>query len=340
MQPIFVTGATGFLGAHLVCALLKKGYVVKALKRPISNLNEFNFISGLYFGQDPNSVVKNLTWVDGDITDYDTFEEHINSETIVFHCAALVSFHQADKERLFKTNLKGTENVVNACLANGCKKLVYSSSTAAVGNAENGHITDEHTEWDEKDKPSNYSVSKYYAELEVWRGVEEGLNAVIVNPPLIIGPCNWTKTTGQFFVNASKGFPFYTMGSSAFVYVNDVADTMLKLAESNLQAERYLLVGANASWKDFLCMVAEAVGKKKPSIEVKPWMTGLAWRWFGFLEFITGKKGIITKESAASGFNKVSYSSEKIKKALGVKFTPLQTAISETAAAFKKNPKI
>lgn len=335
MQPVLVTGATGFLGSHLVCALLQKGYVVQALKRPQSSLNEFTFIAGLYFGHDQSLVVKNLQWLEGDITDYNCLSDHILKDQLVFHCAALVSFHKADRENLYSTNVIGTENVVNACLYNGCKKLIYASSTAAVGKAEGDLVTNETHQWDEKDQPSNYSVSKYYAELEVWRGVEEGLDAVIVNPPMIIGPCDWQKSTGRFFINGSKNFPFYTSGANAFVYVKDVANAMIKLAESNITAERFLLVSENLKLRDFMNSIADAFGKKRPYIKVSASLTQLAWRWYSFIGFITGTKELITKESAASSLKKTKYSNEKIKKALEFQFTPIDKAVKETVEAFK-----
>ncbi len=334
MQPVFVTGATGFLGAHLVCALLQKGYSIKAHKRPQSAMSEFDFISGLYFGQERELGVKNLEWVNGDINDYDSLEENIETGQFVYHCAALVSFSQADKDLLFKTNVKGTENIVNACLEKKCGKLIYVSSTAAVGRAAPGQLSDETDEWDEKDRPSNYSISKYYAELEVWRGIEEGLNAVIVNPPLIIGPCNWQKTTGRFFINASRNFPFYTKGSNSFVYVEDVCKAMLLLAESAINSERFLVVGENMQWRDFMNTVSDAMGKKRPFIEVTPWIAGIAWRSLGVLAFLIGKRPMVTKESARSSLQKIMFSSNKLKAALNFEFTPMQEAIKKTADTF------
>lgn len=335
MQPVLVTGATGFLGSHLVCALLQKGYVVQALKRPQSSLNEFTFISDLYFGHDQSLVVKNLQWLEGDITDYDSIADHLLKDQLVFHCAALVSFYKADREKLNSANVIGTENVVNACLYNGCKKLIYASSTAAVGKAEGDLVTNETHHWDEKDKPTNYSVSKYYAELEVWRGVEEGLDAVMVNPPMIIGPCDWQKSTGRFFINGSKNFPFYTSGSNAFVYVKDVANVMIQLAESTITAERFLVVSENLKLKDFMDIVADAFGKKRPYIKVSSLLTQLAWRWFSLASLVTRTKGLITKESAASSIKTTQYSNEKIKKALEFQFTPIDIAVKETVEAFK-----
>ena len=336
MQPIFITGATGFLGAHLVCELLQKGYDVKALKRPQSSLAEFDFISGLYFGQDPNNVLKNIRWVEGDVLDMDSLEDAIEEGMIVFHCAAIISFNSEDREHMFKVNVRGTENVVNVCLAKKVTKLVYASSIAAVGKSEQGTLTDETAMWDEKDEPSNYSRSKYHAELEVWRGVEEGLNAVIVNPPLIIGPGNWKKATGRFFWNGFKNFPFYTKGSNAFVYVKDVAKAMVLLSELPLHAERYILVSENLRLRDFMNLISDAFGKRRPFLKISSFTAGIAWRILGIAGFFTGTKALITRESAQSSLKNIAYSNKKIKDATGFEFTSIATAVNETVDAFKK----
>ena len=334
MQPAFVTGASGFLGAHLVCALLHKGYAVKALKRAQSSMNEFTLISGLYFRHDQSSVINNLKWVEGDITDYDTIEEFFEKDRFVFHCAGIVSFNKSDREKLLLTNVKGTENVVNACLAKGVKKLIYASSTAAIGKAEGNQVTNETNQWDEKDNPSNYSISKYYGELEVWRGIEEGLDAVIINPTMIIGPGDWQKATGRFFINGFKNFPFYTDGSNAFVYVNDVAQAMIALAESDIKSERFLIAGENMPLRHFMNCVADAFGKRRPFIKAGPFITAIAWRWFELISLLTGTKGLITQESATSSLKKVEYSNKKIKEALSFEFTSIEKAVEETVKYF------
>lgn len=336
MDIAFVTGGTGFLGAHLICELLKNDFKVKAVKRPESSLNEFNFISALYFGQDNDKLKNNFSWYEGDILNISSFEDLVDSNTYVFHCAAIVSFSKKDKYSLFETNIKGTANVVDVCLDNKCRKLIYASSTAAIGKAEDDKQTCENDLWDEKDNPSNYSVSKYFAELEVWRGIEEGLNAVIVNPSMIIGAGDFSKNTGKFFTNSHRNFPFYSTGSNAFVYVKDVARAMRMLAVSEISAERFLLTGNNISFKDFLDLIAVSLNKKKPSIKINKAASEIAWRISAFLSTLTFSKNFITKEAAMSSVKNVKYSSEKIIKALKFEFTPLKKAIEETVDAFKK----
>ncbi len=327
MQVVFVTGATGFLGSHLVCALLQKGYFVQAAKRAQSSLNEFTFISDLYFGQDKTLVVNNLKWVEGDILDYEFLLENIKKDQLVFHCAGLVSFHKSDQEKLYQMNVVGTKNMVNACLENSCKKLIHVSSTTAIGKAEGELTTDETNLWDEKDGVSNYSASKYYAELEVWRGIEEGLKAVIVNPCIIIGPGDWNRGTGLFFRNASRNFPFYTSGSNAFVSVFDVAKAMIELGQNNLNAERYLVIGENLKFQELMNLMSDALKARRPRIEINPWLAALAWRWYYLRELLTRKRGLITKESADSSFKTICYSNKKIKDALNFEFTSIKDLV-------------
>lgn len=336
-QDVFVTGGSGFVGAHLLCALLEKGHTITAVKRRETSLKEFTFIAGLYFGHGLSLVIKNLTWIEADLLSPDSYEEFISEGQMVYHCAGMVSFEKRDKHNLMRNNTEVTKNLVDVCLYKKIKKLIYVSSTAAVGAAPENELTDESDLWDEKSSPSNYSVSKYYAEIEVWRGVEEGLSAVIVNPPLIIGAGNWQKNTGRFFLNAYHSFPFYTPGANAFVYVNDVAEIMIKLANSGIENERFLLPSENMELKDFFDNVAQGFGKKKPSIKVNKAMAEIAWRLSLLWNLISGTRGLITKETAMSGFKRVRYSNEKIKKALNYQFTPIDKAIELTIQAFLKN---
>ncbi|NUM32793.1 MAG: NAD-dependent epimerase/dehydratase family protein [Bacteroidetes bacterium] len=335
MKIAFVTGGTGFLGSHLICELLRNNFQVKALKRPESSLNEFNYISALYFGQDNDNFKKNLNWIIGDIQKPTTYEEYIDQNTCVFHCAALVSFNKKDKYRLFESNIQGTAVIADVCLYKKCLKLIYASSTAAVGKAEENEYTDESNLWDEKDNPSNYSVSKYFAELEVWRAIEEGLNAVIVNPSMIIGAGDFNKNTGKFFTNAQNNFPFYATGSNAFVYVKDVVKAMITLALSDIKSERFLLTGSNLSFKDFFDLISKKLNKKKPTIKINRATSELAWRVSSLLSILTFSKNFITKEAAQSSVKNVKYSSNKIETTLGFEFTPIEKALDEIVEAFK-----
>lgn len=303
-------------------------------------MKTFDLIKDLYFGQHAEPVLKNLEWVDGDILDPSGLEELMDEKTIVFHCAAMVSFHPFDKSKIFSTNVEGTSNVVNACLGKKVKKLVYLSSSAAIGNAPYGVLTTEDHLWDEKDKPSNYAISKFYAELEVWRGIEEGLNGVMVNPPLIIGPCDWNKGTGVFFKNALKGMPFYTEGVNGFIYVKDVCKVMRLLGESEVHSERFITVSENLSYLDFMKSISDSLNKRTPGIRIGRIVTGIAWRLLHFIGLITNYKSPYTRESSASSLKKVEYSSSKLRKFIEFDPLPVSKAIEETCKVLIKYPKI
>jgi nucleoside-diphosphate-sugar epimerase len=329
-----VTGATGFLGAHLVCHLLQAGYRVRAMKRSSSRPDEFDYISSIVLGKEKVDYLKNLEWVIADLNHQAEMEDALEGIEKVFHCAAVVSFHAKDHAFLYQVNAEGTAQLVNLCLGKGVLDFFHISSTAAIGSTIDGSPADEETEWKRTKKTSIYSLSKYAAEMEVWRGAEEGLNICIVNPSIIIGPGIWKRGTCRLFYNIMKGFPFYSTGSNAFVDVKDVCKAILFLHKKRIQNERFLLHGTNWGFENLFFRFAEIAGYKKPGIQVGPAMVGFAWRYFKLIEWLTGKRGVITRESAASSIKHQSFSSEKIEK-LGFKFTPIEATLSEIADRLK-----
>ena len=322
---IAVTGATGFLGAHLVCKLLQKGLYVKALKRTESSLEEFNYIYGLYFNKlTPN---EKLTWVDADVLDVPALEQALEGVDEVYHSAAMVSFHQKDRNQMMQVNVQGTANVVNICLIKGIKKLGYVSSIAALGRAKDGAKVDEKTQWVDSKLNSNYAVSKHKAEMEVWRGAEEGLKVAIVNPGVILGSGKWDKGSCKLFEMVHKGMPFYTHGINGYVDVKDVADALIALMDKNVFGERFVLVSENTEMKRFLHEAADALGAKKASIRVTPLLAELAWIGAGIAALFTGKRASITKETSRASLKQYFYSSEKIKVKINFEFIPLSKTI-------------
>lgn len=330
---IAVTGATGFLGAHLVCRLLLQGKAVRALKRTKSNQEEFDYIYSLYFSNTLPSG--SLTWMEADILDLPALDEAFNGADEVYHCAAVVSFNPSDKDYMMKANVEGTANVVNTCLDKNIKRLAYISSIAALGREKSGTEITEKTKWAESKHNSAYAISKYKAEMEVWRGVEEGLNAVIVNPGVILGSGKWDKGSCVLFNMVHKGMPFYTNGVNGYVDVEDVADAAIFLMNNNHFNERYILVSENMNMKWFLDKTATLLGAKKASIEVKKALAEISWRVFKVRAFFTGKKPSITKETARASLNKFYYNSDKIKQ-LGFGFKPIEKTLQDACANFKK----
>lgn len=331
---ILVTGGTGLVGSHLLLELVKEGKPVRAIYRNQDSLQKTKQLF-TWNNLSADLVDTSIEWVKSDLLNPEELKSAFIGIKQVFHCAAMVSFNQRDKELLFKTNIEGTANVVNLSIDFEVEKLCHVSSTAAVGKApKNGIRTEEH-QWQD-DGVSNYSVSKYLAEMEVWRGIEEGLNAVIVNPSVIIGPGDWTISSSNLFLKVWNGLRFYSTGANAFVDVRDVVRSMLLLTSSNISAERFLIISENLKFQDLFNQIAGALSKPKPSIRAKTWMAEILWRIESVKSFIFGSDPLVTKESAESAMSVAKYSNEKIKKELNFNFTPISESIQYTAGIFLK----
>lgn len=326
---ILVTGGTGLLGSHLLYQLSLEGQAVRALYRDSKRIESVEKLFKYYNPENFQVLFDTIEWVKGDILDLQSLEDAIHEVKIVYHCAGMVSFAKRDFYRLMKINREGTANVVNTCLDFGVDKLCYVSSTASIGGENNTLIT-ENTKWELTPETSAYSISKYSAEKEVWRGVEEGLDCVIVNPSVIFGSGNWDESSLTIFRTVKNGLRFYTSGANGFVDARDVAEIMVRLTNGDTKNERYLCVGECIAFKDVFGQIASKLGKKPPSINTPKLLVGFAWRISWFLSLFTGKSATITRESARSAFNEKSYSSDKIKNHLLFNFRSLEDSIENT----------
>ncbi len=319
---IFVTGATGLLGTHLLQALLQQQQPVKALYR--SQIPAFKNSS-------------DIEWVQGDILDVPKLEDAIQNVEQVYHCAAKVSFQPKDKEDLYKTNVEGTANVVNACLQAGVKKLLHVSSVAALGSASGSTAIDETSLWSEATNRSIYGKTKHLAEMEVWRGVGEGLLSVIVNPSLILGSHDWNDGSAQIFKTVYNQFPWYTDGITGFVDVKDVAKTMVLLMNSNITAERFVVNAENLPYKQVFDAIADGFQKKKPYRKVAPFLAELIWRAEGVRSLFTGSQPLLTRESASSAQAKRFYNNTKLLTALPqFRYTPFNETVARICREFQQ----
>ncbi|MDQ7947987.1 MAG: NAD-dependent epimerase/dehydratase family protein [Pedobacter sp.] len=319
---ILVTGATGFLGAELVHQLTAKNSRVRALKRVGSKT--------------PLLLQENqmVDWYTADINDPESLADAFDGITQVYHCAAFISFDPRDKAKLFKVNIEGTSNVVNLCLELQVR-LLHVSSVAALGNAKKGEEITEKDFWEYDPHVHGYAISKYEGEMEVWRGIAEGMDAVIVNPSVIIGKNAGFEGSGAIFKLVKDGLKFYTDGATGLVDVSDVAKCMILLMESDITAERYTLSAANLHYREFFAAIANGFGSKAPSIAARPWMLGIAWRAAKLVSFFTRKAPALTKDAARSSFNLSYYSNVKIRKAINIDFKPLEQSIKEVCAALQ-----
>ncbi len=330
---ILVTGGTGLVGSHLLLELTGKHNLVRAIHRPESNLRQVYDIFSLYL-ENPEERYNRIEWVAGDITDIDSIFEVLNDIEYVYHTAADVSFIPGERIRLMDNNVGGTANVVNACLEKNIKKLCFVSSTSALGDSPKEENITEDILWTYSKERSLYSISKFNSEMEVWRGIAEGLNAVIVNPSIIIGPGDWNRSSSYLFTAVWRGMKFYTKGITGYVDIRDVIQAMTLLMEGDFQGERYTVSAENLSFQAVLSMMASCLGKKPPGIHATPFLTSLGWRADWLLSKISGKKRMITRDTAISARRKARFSNQKISEATGMKFKPVQKSIEETAKFF------
>lgn len=324
---ILVTGATGLVGSHLLMALLENNQTVRAIYRNHAALEK---TKSLFHNYNKAALFDVVEWVQADITDVPSLEPIFQNIESVYHCAALISFDPSDEKTLRKTNIEGTANVVNFCLAYQVKKLCYVSSIAALGDLKASEkIITEETEWNPEIAHSDYAISKYGAEMEVWRGQQEGLFVTVVNPGVILGPGFWDAGSGLLFTQIAKGFPFYTKGTSGFVAVTDVVKSMIQIMESKNNGSRFIVVAENISYETIVKTIATALHVKAPGLYAKPWMTEMYWRVESLLGFVFGKKRALNQTTARTIHQTDWYSNEKIKSELHFQFQDIQQYILE-----------
>ena len=333
---ILVTGGTGLVGSHLLYSLCKKE-LVRVIKRPSSDTSNVKKVFS-YYSKTPEKLLENIEWVDGDVTDIYSLTDAMEGVNQVYHCAAMVSFEAGAARRMNKINVKGTENMVNAALHKGVKKICHVSSIATIGNASEGEYANEESSWKSSPENSNYAVSKYGAEREVWRAANEGLDVIIINPALILGPGNWQKSSSNIFSKSYKGIKFYSDGSTGFVDVRDVASLMIKLMNSNIKNERFIIHAENMQYKTFFDLIHEAFNKPKPSIKAGRFLSEFAWIAEAIRCYITGSIPLITRETARSAHKKNKYNREKIMQIFpDYNFIPISESISNTCNLFLKD---
>lgn len=320
---ILVTGGTGFLGRHLLKALTDGDEPVRAIYR-----NQLP-------ADMPEEVVPKTDWRPGDLLDIESLESAMEGVARVYHCGGKVSFLPRHREELIRVNMEGTANLVNIALAAGVKRLVHVSSVAAIGRAVTGRVIDENCKWEDSPNNATYALSKYRGEMEVWRGIGEGLSAVIVNPSIILGPGSWDHGSSALFQNAWHEFPWYSRGVNGFVDVRDVVNAMMLLMKSAISGERFILNGDNRGYRELLTEIAACLGKKPPHRYAAPWMGELVWRMEGIKSRLMHKEALVTRETARTAQLKVYYSQDKILQFLpGFAFTPLEQTIQYTARKF------
>jgi dihydroflavonol-4-reductase len=329
---ILVTGGTGLVGSHLLLQLVRKGAFVKALHRKNSDLQKVKEVFSFYH-ENPGELFDRIQWVEADINDIPALELAFKDITLVYHCAALISFNPNDFSSLQKINKGGTENIVNLCIDKNIKKLCYVSSVATIGRSTMGKPVNEENEWN--DMHANvYANSKHFAEMEVWRGTQEGLSAVIINPGIILGPGYWESGSGLFFKTIAQGLRFYFPGSTGFICVGDVVKIMVQLMDSSIENERFIAVAENLSFKNILDTISREFNKPTPEIGLKFWHLEIFWRLDWLLNLTTGKKRKLTKQGLTSLRNPQEYDNSKVQEALNMDYEIIQSCISKSCQKY------
>jgi dihydroflavonol-4-reductase len=331
-DTVAVTGATGMVGSYLCVSLLKSGKRVRALYRHDANREATRFVFEMEGQQDLFSL---LEWVQADLLDVVSLDEAFENVQVVYHCAALVSFRPEDYERLMKTNAEGTANVVDACLRQSVERLCHVSSVSAIGADRRIQQVDETFVWKDAGNVSAYGLSKHRAELEVWRGAEEGLKVMMVNPSIILGAGNWEEGSARLVRNAAEGMTFISPGENGFVDVRDVVEVMLKLMEQECPPQRYIINGHNLSYKELFDALCSRLGVKAPKHVAPRWMAELMWRAEKLTQWISGRKPLLTRETVKSAYKKIKYDNKKVVELSGHSFLSLDETASYLAMCYR-----
>jgi nucleoside-diphosphate-sugar epimerase len=329
-EKIFITGGTGFLGAYIIRELVNKGYYVRALRR-----------SDRVPGYISREILNRVEWVEGDVLDVVSLEDGMKGMDTVIHAAAIVSFQKKHRTDMYKVNVEGTANVVNIAIENNIQRFVHISSIAALGRKSDGGHVNEEKKWEESKVNTHYAKSKYKAELEVWRGMSEGLNSIILNPSTILGYGDWQSGSSAIFRNVYNEFKWFSPGVNGFVDVEDVAKAVIILMESGISEERYIINGDNWPFKKLVDTMADCFEKRKASKQTTPFVINLAWRLEKLKSIFTGHSPLLTRESAKVAHSKTYFENAKFLRAFPqFSFTPLENTIQSACdkyAEFHQN---
>lgn len=321
---VLVTGGTGFLGSYIIKELVEKNYAVRAIHR---NHKLPSYI--------PKEILDKVEWVEGNILDVISLEEAMDDIDTVIHAAAMVSFVKKDRKQMYQINVEGTANVVNMALEKNIRRFVHISSVASLGRTANGGSVNEEKKWEESKVNTHYAKSKYKGELEVWRGISEGLSGIILNPSTLLGYGDWNSSSCTIFKKVHDGFNWYTPGINGFVDVQDTARATIALMESDITEQRYIINGDNWLFKRLQDTIAVSMDKKKPSRQTTSLLLNIAWRMEKLKSFFTGKRPLLTRDSARVAQSKTYFENNKLLTALpGFSFTPLEQSIGEAAKKY------
>jgi dihydroflavonol-4-reductase len=322
---VLVTGGTGFLGSYIIKELIEKKYSVRAIRRHTSKLPFYI----------PAEIFQKVEWIEGDVLDTVSLEEAMEGVEAVIHSAAVISFHTSERNQMYHVNVQGTANAVNMALEKNISRFVHISSVAALGRTKSGGHVNEEKKWQENKVNTHYAISKYRSEIEVWRAIGEGLNAVIINPSTVLGYGDWKTSSCRIFKTIYDEFPWFSTGINGFVDIEDVAKATVLLMESSITEQRFIVNADNWSFQQLFNTIADGFGKKHPYRKATPLLGNIAWRMEKIKSLFTGSKPLLTKESARVAHSNTFFDNDKLLKALpGFSFTPLQESIQKACKKY------
>ena len=326
-SKIAITGATGLVGSHLLAELISRGF--RDFTLPVRSASRVRRMTATLDREGVDHSNARFNVLEIELTNPVELKDAFTGIDTVFNCAAAVSLGAMDEQKLIDGNVQIARHVVNACLDAGVGKLVHVSSIAALGEAPEGaEYIDETMVPESLSGMPAYYAGKLLSENEVMRGVACGLRAVVVNPAVILGAGDWHSGSTAMVPYMTMGIPFYTEGVTGMVDVKDVARAMADLAEyEDAVGQRYILCGANISYKEFLTLSARSSGAKPPRIRTGRSMLGTAWRGAWLWSKLTGSQPLFNKDLTQVLLKKTRYSTEKIKNTLNFEFTPIGETI-------------
>ena len=325
------------VGSHLLLDLVRSGNPIRAIYRSRKSLEAVKSVFS--YNSSPGEasyLFETIEWIEADLTDIPALERAFQDVGTVYHCAAYISFDPSEDSKLRKINIEGTANVVNLCISEKVDKLCFVSSIATFDKKPGKTEIDETSLWNKENDHSMYAITKYGAEMEVWRASQEGVPVVIVNPGVIIGPGFWNSGSGLIFKKVHYGLKYRFPKVTGFVGVEDVVKAMRELTESSVQNEKFIVVAENCSFREVLEMAAAAIGQPAPTRDLKPWMVLTGWIYESTIGSLRGKKRHLSRQSKTTLFEKTFYNSSKLQERIDFEFQPLEEIINRTGSLYKK----
>ncbi|MCB0477139.1 MAG: NAD-dependent epimerase/dehydratase family protein [Crocinitomicaceae bacterium] len=330
----FVTGGTGLVGSHFLFELAKN-HKVKSLTRDIRRTQQAKDLFEYYDPENAEDLWKNVEWIEGDLDDIPLLENCLQDIDYVIHAAAFVSFRRRDFNTLLKINFEGTRNLINVCLNAQIKKFVHISSVSVFSKTLDGSPIKESNRWKNDPDNSGYGTSKYLSEREAWRGMEEGLHGIIVNPSIIFGPGNPNESSNRLFVNVLREGKYYPPGANAFVDVRDVVDASIQLLESERNKEQFILNAINESYQNIFSQIAKAAGKNPPAKPISKGMIRFVYTMETLLK-IFGRHQKLTRENIRSMFKVSKFDGSKIQSEMNFDYRKMEDTIQNSLDYLKK----